>query len=243
MTYRVSVAMATYNGEKYIQQQIDSILMSLSSKDELVISDDGSTDNTISIIDNYVNSDTRIKLIKGPRKGLVKNFENALMHTGGKYIFLADQDDIWAKNKVEEVLECFNNTDATLVIHDCKIINSDDSIIEPSFFALRNSGPGFIHNIIKNSFIGCCMAFKRELLNYALPFPNDIPYHDQWLGLVNNMVGKNVFLNKKLFSYRRHEDNVSPEHHSSITNMVKMRFIFVKELTKRYLAIKRSDNL
>lgn len=231
--------MATYNGEKYLQQQIESILKNLSSKDELIISDDGSKDNTLDIVKHYMREDPRITLIFGPKAGFVKNFENAIRHSKGDYIFLSDQDDIWSNNKVAEVMNCFDTTDATLVVHDCQIIDEHQKVIAPSFFKLRNSGPGVIHNLIKNSYIGCCMAFKRELMDVALPIPTKICWHDEWLGLINDkLLNKTVFLPKVLFSYRRHGENVSSMHHSSIINMIKSRCVFYIELQKRTKELK-----
>ncbi len=137
---RLSVAMATFNGEKYIKQQIETILLNLNKDDEIVISDDASTDNTINIIKEFINNDKRIKLIEGPKNGIKQNFANAIQNCNGEYIFLADQDDIWDKNKVEEVLKAFKEEKTTLVIHDAEIINENEKIIEKSFFKYRKSG-------------------------------------------------------------------------------------------------------
>ena len=119
-TKKVSVAMATYNGEKYIQEQIDSILKNLEKKDELIISDDGSNDGTIEIIKKNIKKDNRIKLINGPKRGVIKNFENALLNCNGDYIFLSDQDDIWLPNKVKTVMSYFEQDDKLIaIVHDC----------------------------------------------------------------------------------------------------------------------------
>lgn len=185
---RVSVAMATYNGEKYINEQIDSIMVNLKENDELVISDDGSKDKTREIIEEYVKNDNRIKLIDGPKNGVKQNFANAISNCNGEYIFLADQDDIWEKNKVELVLNCFNKEKCTLVIHDNQVINENEEVVIPSFFEYRNSGRGKFKNIWKNTYIGCCMAFKSEIKKDILPIPNNIEMHDQWIGIVNEMV-------------------------------------------------------
>ena len=131
---KISVAMATFNGEKYIKEQIETILENLSDNDELVISDDGSTDNTLDIISDY--NDSRIKLISGPKKGIKKNFENAINNCEGDYIFLSDQDDIWNSNKIEEVMKVFHEKNVMLVIHDAKIVDSDNNLLEKSFFSL-----------------------------------------------------------------------------------------------------------
>ena len=187
---RVSVAMATYNGEKYIKEQIDSILTNLKENDELVISDDGSKDRTREIIAEYIKNDSRIKLIDGPKNGVKQNFANAISNCNGEYIFLTDQDDIWVDNKVELVLKCFNKEKCTLVIHDNQVINENEEVVIPSFFEYRKSGAGKFKNIWKNTYIGCCMAFKSEIKKDILPIPNNIEMHDQWIGIVNEMVRK-----------------------------------------------------
>ena len=177
--------MATYNGEKYIKEQIDSILKNMNSDDELIISDDGSTDKTREIINSF--KDDRIKLIDGPKKGIKKNFENGINNATGEIIFLSDQDDIWMENKIAKVLEAFEKEDATLVIHDAEIVDENLDIIEESFFKYRNSGKGIIKNIWKNTYIGCCMAFKKEIKSVILPIPDNIEMHDQWIGICRDV--------------------------------------------------------
>lgn len=227
---RISVAMATYNGEKYIKEQIDSILVNLKENDELVISDDGSTDNTIEIINSY--KDERIKLIQGPRDGVKKNFDNAIKECSGKYIFLSDQDDIWEKDKVENVLKAFkDNENCLCVVHDSRVFDSENNeIIIDSFYKFRNSKAGIIKNIIKNSYIGCCMAFDSSIKKDILPIPNDIDMHDQWIGILSEIKGKSVFINDKLIKYRRHSDNVSKMEHYPWKKMIINRVIFIKRI-------------
>lgn len=231
----ISVAMATYNGERYIKEQIDSILANLKKNDEIVISDDGSNDETLSIIRKYQERDKRIKLINGPHKGVKKNFENAIKNCKGKYIFLSDQDDIWMKNKVEKVLKIFEEKKSTLVVHDAEVFNSEDKkILYKSFFKYRNSGSGIIKNIYKNTYIGCCMAFDSKIKEKILPIPNNIEMHDQWIGILNDIFfNKSFFINDVLIKYRRHSQNVSEMHHNSIRKMIKNRVILIKELIRR----------
>ena len=191
---KVSVAMATYNGEKYIKEQIETILNNLDDKDELVISDDGSSDMTIEII-NKIN-DKRIKLLEGPRKGLKKNFENAIKNTTGDVIFLSDQDDIWMENKVEKVLECFNNNNYILIQHDAVVVDENDKVIYESFAEHRKVKTGVIKNLIKNSYHGCCIAFRKELIKEILPIPDNVYLHDEWIGIVAELNGKTYFLDE-----------------------------------------------
>ncbi len=233
MNCRVSVVMASYNGEKYISEQISSILNNLGESDELVISDDGSTDETLHIIDSYIQKDSRIKLVKGPGKGVKANFANAMKNSSGNYIFLSDQDDVWFKNKINQVLPLLANHD--LVVHDCVVTKTSISdIIIPSFFVYRKSGARVLRNIWKNTYIGCCMAFSRRLMKRILPIPDDIEMHDQWIGILNDILYKNTyFLKKQLIYYRRHGDNISSFKHYQVLKMIKNRIIFIKEIVKK----------
>ena len=224
---RVSVAMATYNGEKYIKEQINSILKNLKQDDELVISDDGSKDNTIRIIQEYQKEDSRVKLFEGPKKGVKQNFANAIEKSNGEYIFLADQDDVWNDNKVKEVLKVFEEKGVTLVIHNCEIVNENLEKTDKTFFEFRNSGKGIIKNIWKNTYIGCCIAFRASMKDKILPIPNDIEMHDQWIGIINEKYGKSYFLDECLIKYRRHGDNVSKMKHYGLGKMIRNRAVFL----------------
>lgn len=230
--YSISVAMATYNGEKYIKDQVESILNNLMVQDELIISDDGSTDKTIEIVNSF--KDKRIKILEGPKKGVKQNFANAINACNGKYIFLSDQDDIWADNKVEKVLETFEMYDCDCVTHNCDVINGDNTeVLIESFFEYRKSKPGVLINIYKNRYLGCCMAFKDTMKKYILPIPNDIEMHDQWIGVICDKHGKSIFLNEKLFHYRRHGGNVSEMKHYPLLKMIRNRIVFVRRILGR----------
>ncbi len=232
MRKSVSVAMAVYNGEKYLKQQLDSILPQLTDYDEVIISLDPSMDNSKRILDSYY--DKRIKIFDGPGKGVISNFENAIQHTQNDIIFLCDQDDVWSSGKVKKVLATFDHN-VNVVMHDAKIVDENLEVIEDSYFSFRKSKLGILHNVLKNSYIGCCMAFSKELKEYILPFPNNLPMHDQWIGLVGEIKGKNIFLEDKLMLYRRHKDNVSNIQHSNLSQMIKWRFSIIKAL----LSVKR----
>ena len=201
-----SICIASHNGERFIKKQLESILSQIDPKDEIIISDDSSTDNTLEIIKSF--NDRRITLLENNKfYDPVFNIENALKHAQGEYIFLADQDDIWMKDKVSICIEYLKKYD--LVLSDCSIIDENDNTIEPSFFQLRHSKPGFIKNFYLNSYIGCCMAFNRKILNKVLPFPPDIAMHDMWIGLTAELTGKTYFIKQKLVHYRRHSENLS----------------------------------
>ena len=207
----VSVCMAVKNGERYLRQQIDSILPQLSENDELVISDDHSTDETISIIKSY--SDSRIVLTANRGKGILQNFESALLLCQGEFIFLTDQDDVWMPEKIRKMVLHFENHD--LIVHDCYIVNSTLHVLQDSFFDFNRSGKGIFKNLVRNSYMGCCMAFKRKVLNKAVPFPSRIIMHDQWLGLVAELDFHVAFISDKLVWHRRHELNASTTFYKS----------------------------
>ena len=203
----ISVCIATYNGEKFIKEQIDSILRQLSLDDEIIVSDDGSTDDTISIIISI--DDKRIRIIEGPRKhSPTLNFECAMKEAKGDYIFLADQDDVWKPNKVEVCFKWLQNYDC--VVSDAEVTDSNLNPLYPSLYAIMQVRQGCIYNTIwKNGYTGCCMAFRRNILDASLPFPKNIPMHDIWIGNVAAYKYKVKFIPDKLIYFRRHENTIS----------------------------------
>lgn len=209
--------MATYNGEKYLREQVGSILTQLGENDELVVSDDGSTDSTIDILKSY--NDPRIKIfINTGRHGVNSNFENALRHADGDYIFLSDQDDVWLPNKVDICIKALQDCDC--IVHDCLVTDKDLNVTSQSFFKERNSGRGYWKNIYKNTYLGCCMAFKREILNKCLPIPNIKSfYHDDWIGSIADLKYKLRFTLFQGILFRRHESNTSCTVKSSKYNI------------------------
>lgn len=230
-----SVAMATYNGEKHIKEQIESILKNIGENDELVISDDGSTDNTIKIIEDYQKKDKRIKLVYGPKKGVKQNFGNAIKNSNGKYIYLSDQDDVWCDNKIEKVIKTFKKEKCLVVVHNADIVDGDLNSKNQTFFEFRNSGSGKLKNLYKNTYIGCCMAFDSSLKHKILPIPNNIEMHDQWIGIIAEKYGKSIFIDECLIKYRRHENNVSDMKHYPLFKMIRNRIVFIFEYIRRQL--------
>ncbi|MHB1314629.1 MAG: glycosyltransferase family 2 protein [Christensenellales bacterium] len=223
MDKSVSVVMAVYNGEKYLKEQVDSIIGQLSGNDELILSVDPSGDQSQKIALTYSLKDSRIHIFEGPGKGVVKNFENGLQHADGDYIFLSDQDDIWHKDKLRKCVACLEKSGVITVIHNCALIDSLGEVTCPSF-RKKSFHTGSIHNIIKNSYIGCCMAFHKKLLDQALPFPKNIPMHDQWLGIISSKLGQVAYIDEPLLYYRRHSDTVTGRRRSGILDMIKWRW-------------------
>ncbi|MDM0906261.1 glycosyltransferase family 2 protein [Clostridium perfringens] len=205
---KISVCMATYNGGKYIKEQIESILSQLGENDELIISDDISKDNTIDIINSF--NDKRIKIYYNKENhGFVRNFENALRKAKGDIIFLSDQDDIWMNDKVQIVLEALQDFD--FVVSDCITINDKEEIISKSRIKDYNIKNGFWRLMIKTRYLGCCMAFKKSILTAALPFPKNayLMEHDLWIAAVSECYFKTKLISQPLIKYRRHGANVS----------------------------------
>lgn len=224
----ISVCIATYNGEKYIKEQIDSILKQLGCEDEIIISDDDSTDSTLEIIENY--NDRRIILVKNKNiKSPIFNFENALKQARGDYIFLSDQDDVWLPEKISICLLFLENYD--VVLTDCMIVNETLHILKNSLFEINKSKSGLIQNLIRNSYSGGCMVLKKEVLKIALPFPKTIPMHDIWLGYVTELFFKPVFIQDKLLMHRIHNTNATftgDKSKYSIFKRVQFRWNIIK---------------
>lgn len=241
MVVRISVAMITYQGAEFLAAQLDSIVTQLGPSDELVISDDGSTDGTRRILKEYQKRYPLIRLLQGPGRGIKKNMEHVLSHCRGKYIFLADQDDLWRPQKVAHVMEQFAQTGAMLLLHNAAVFEQEPAKpVVDSFFRFRGSRPGVAKNILKNSYIGCCMAFRRPLLGYVLPIPDDLEMHDQWIGVLNDFYYKDsVFCEEVLLDYRRHGTNNSQMTHYGVGKMIRNRVVFVVRFMGRVIARRR----
>lgn len=235
MSTMVSVCMAVKNGSRFLTEQIRSILPQLTGDDELIISDDHSTDNTKELIEDF--KDNRIKFLSNPHHGLISNFENALKASRGTFIFLADQDDVWRPNKIERMKTQLQSYD--LVVCDCEIVDENLKPSEESFFQLNNSKKGLLRNLMQNSYMGCCMAFHRKILSRALPFPKDIPAHDGWIGLISELYFRKIFMPDKLVLHRKHNNNASyTGTKSKFSNMTKLahRMALVKNLISTHYA-------
>ncbi len=204
----ISVALAAYKGEKYIAQQLSSILPQLSFDDEIIVSDDKPGGMTEKIVKKMAAEDSRIIYVEGKGKGVVTNFVNAIRYCRGDKIFLCDQDDVWLPDKVKRVMEAFDEG-ADLVLHNAYITDGNLNITDYSFFEKRGSKKGVIRNTLKNSYMGCCMAFDRKLLKKIMPMPKFIPMHDQWIGILGEIYGKVKFIDTPLIYYRVHGGNVT----------------------------------
>ena len=227
----VSVVIAVYRGEKYLRQQLESVLSQLKSDDEVIISDDDINGETYNSVKDIVENDKRIRYVEGPSKGVIKNFEYAIGLTKGNVIFLCDQDDVWLDGKVEiccrELSSC-----SDLVLHNAQIVDSDLKPEERTAFEANKSNTGIFRNIVKNSYQGSCMAFTSYLKKYILPFPENIPMHDQWIGLVGEKYGRVSLIDTPYILYRRHDATVTGKG-STFSQKLKWRFSILKCLLGR----------
>jgi len=203
----ISVCIATYNGSKFIEQQLRSILNQLEQNDEVIVSDDGSDDDTLAIVKGM--ADGRIKTIRNKRQhSPMSNFENALRAAKGNYIFLADQDDVWREDKVSVCMKWLKTYDC--VISDAAMTDAELNITDNSYFNVHGTRSSRLYNLfIKNGYMGCCMAFTRRVLDAALPFPSNVALHDIWIGNVAAFKFSVKFIPEKLVLYRCHKTNSS----------------------------------
>ncbi|PSW30360.1 alpha-L-Rha alpha-1,3-L-rhamnosyltransferase [Photobacterium phosphoreum] len=216
--------MAVYNGQDFISEQLDSIVNQTLTVDEVIIVNDCSSDNTMSIILGY-SKILNIKIINNKENiGVIKSFEKSLYNATGDCIFLCDQDDVWKKNKVKLMIEMLNKNKG-LCISDYELI---DKCTKPfnEKIKINIENLSIIKTIIKNHYIGCSIAFNRELLDYALPFPKNIPMHDSWLGIIASYYFNVSVLSESTLFYRRHDNNVTGTR-NNFFRMIKDRFCLI----------------
>ncbi|MFG6427646.1 MAG: glycosyltransferase [Muribaculaceae bacterium] len=237
----ISVCMATYNGGKYLKKQLDSILFQLNDDDEIIISDDGSIDNTVEIINGF--NDKRIKLLRHQKNKInhqnaahiytTKNFENALNHANGDLIFLCDQDDRWHPDRVKIMTNYLREYDC--VMCNFNLMDEKDKIYQNQYFPNSPISKSLFVNLIRMPFYGSAMAFRKQLLSRILPFPNDLPVHDNWIGLISQKYGKTYFITKSLHDYRRHNNSVSNAASGISSNSLSYRLKYRLAILISYL--------
>ncbi len=227
----ISVVLAAYKGEKYILRQVESILGQLSDDDELIITDDYPEGQTYQAVEKIIENDSRIRYIHGRGQGLIKNFEHGLNNAKGDYIFLSDQDDEWLDGKVDAVMNEFANG-ADVVLHDAYITDAQLNPTGERAFERNSTVTGTVRNIIKNSYQGSCMAFTKRIKDIALPFPDKIPMHDQWIGLLGERYGKVHLINEPYIYYRRHGENASGGGSSALQKIL-WRLNIVRALLRK----------
>lgn len=205
----ISIAMTTYNGSKYLQEQLDSFILQTRQPDELVVCDDCSTDNTIDILNSFKKyAPFRVRIFSNKKNiGYSKNFERALSLCSGDIVFLSDQDDVWLEEKLYLVESEFNNNpDIMLIINDSFI--SDEYCKERFHSKLSNIK---FNGLSEDAYIaGCATAIRSEFLKLVLPFPKyELLSHDLWVNKLAILSAVRMILPQQMQLYRRHACNVT----------------------------------
>lgn len=235
----VSVVMTVYNGEKYLQAQLQSVLEQLTADDELIIVDDASIDSSVELVRAAV--DSRVKLhCNSVNRGVRQSFELGLRQATREVLFLCDQDDIWLPGKRDAFVAAFERHPGTkIVISDAQVIDGNGRITGTSFMATRGGfRAGLWNTLIKNCYLGCAMALHRSLLASVLPIPANVPMHDMWIGSLGNLLGRIEYIPRPYLQYRRHGNNVSPSRPQGMAQMIRWRLILAGLVIQRLGAIR-----
>ena len=213
----IDVLLPTYNGEKYIVEQIESILNQTYKNIKLIISDDSSTDNTPKILKELAQKDERIVLhLHEKNLGVVKNIEFLLKEVKDDFYMLADQDDLWLEQKIEKSMETLKKENADLVFGDLEVVDKDLKTMYPSFgdFMLLNRKikkyiNSYKVNYLYNCVTGCTVLSKKKFIEKILPLPTNSKFliHDHWIGLMVSLNGKLAYMPEKYMKYRQHGNN------------------------------------
>lgn len=211
----ISIALATYNGDRYLVEQLESIYNQTYRNIEVVVSDDHSSDDTIKILQVYKQKKGLKFTVNQNKLGIVKNFENAISKCSGEYILLSDQDDVWMPSKIETLVHEIG--EFSLIYSDGLILSNTESkgirISKLNWmipFSVDSNNENFFKYLLFNSFVlGCSMMFKKELLKTAMPFFENYRNHDWWLVFCAECQNGVKYINVPLFHYRIHDDNCS----------------------------------
>jgi glycosyltransferase involved in cell wall biosynthesis len=230
----VSVIMATYNGQTYLAEQLRSVLDELLPDDELIIIDDGSQDGTLELLDSLTSPAVRV-VRNLTNIGVFATFERGLLMSSKEIIFLCDQDDVWLSGKRAACVAALERDPRTLVVvSDAQLIDASGTVTASSFMATRGGFRGdILSTLVRNRYLGCAMALRRELLIAALPIPHSVPMHDMWLGALGSILGRVHYISAPLMQYRRHGGNVSPSRHQGWLRMLRWRLALLIALAGR----------
>lgn len=229
----VEIALATYNGGLYLELFLKSLSNQSYSNWRLLVRDDGSTDNTLMILNKFKKNISQEMLFIKDEMGNVgvrKNFSIILSSSSAEYIMLADQDDVWLPQKIEKSLDLILGLEnvygnqPSLVFTDLKLIDRNGNIFSNSFWQYRGLDPskGLKFNclLVGNVITGCTVMLNRSLLKKALPIPEDVFMHDWWLGLVAIAFGKVAYIEEPLILYRQHDNNLIGSGKRDISNFI-----------------------
>lgn len=216
---KISIALATYNGERFLRRQLDSLLAQSVPFDELVVCDDCSTDSTADILREYAARDLRIKVTVNDRNlGFRSNFEKALRLCSGDLIALCDQDDIWLPGHLEILRD---NIGDNLLIAGASMLCDNEcephgvTLAHAKNFDRRSATPAQVFRFVafyQNPFQGAAMMMRRDFLRYALPIPKEVKFHDVWFVHLASLMERFTFTTIPVILYRIHGNNASGEH-------------------------------
>ena len=248
---KIDILLATYNGEKYLKEQIESILNQTYENFNLIISDDASTDNTLNILEEYEKKDTRIKVFKKEKnKGLIDNFEFLLKNVTSDYFMFSDQDDIWKKDKIEKSINKLKEENSGLVYTDLEIVDEKLNVIYPSYWKYKQ-----IYKKIKkynnfealylNNFVtGCTILAKSKYIKDILPLPRNSKFvlHDYWTALIISAKDKISYVEEPTIQYRQHKNNRvgSSRKSDQLENFEDLRNLFIRVKIEHFEVFKEN---
>ena len=244
----ISVCMATYNGAKFLREQVGSILNELSPEDELIVVDDGSVDQTVAILRSI--DDGRIRIYENEKNsGEVHSFSKAIELSKGAIVFLSDQDDVWLPGKVKKMSSELCKDSSLLITSNFEWIDAYGRKLEIYYDGVSEADScNHTKNISglffgKASYFGCAMAFKAELKKLICPIPDWVESHDIWIAFGANLIGLNKHLNDKTFLKRAHGENATnPVSKRHLSAKLFSRYIFLRSLLSLRHRIKRQSS-
>ncbi len=249
---KVDILLATYNGEKYIREQIDSILNQTYKEFRLLISDDGSNDGTRDILNEYKAKDDRIEIfMQEENLGVVKNFEFLLKKVEAKYYMFSDQDDIWKNEKIEKSLNKIEEG-FDLVYTDLEVVDENLNVTYESYWKLKGIYKKIkkynnFESLYLNNFItGCTVISKKELIDSFMPLPNISKFvlHDYWISLIVSQNGKIAYIEEPLIKYRQHKNNKvgSKKKTDELKSIDEIRSLFIQVKKEHFKVFIENEN-
>jgi len=235
---KLCILLASYNGEKYISEQLDSIINQTYKNWELIIRDDGSKDETVTILNKYEKKDERIKVLRDDKGnlGFLKNFEELLYNAKEEFVLFSDQDDFWLKNKLEKFVEKIRDLDEKvlskpLLVH-CNSLVCDEKLevikekfIDSKIAKKNNSNIYFFEYIVQ----GSTSMVNKKMIREGLPFLKSVTLHDRYFHLLSQFLGTRIFIDESLIKYRQHERNAIGASKSILKKIMNKKYFYVED--------------
>lgn len=254
---KIEILLATYNGEKYLNEQIDSIINQTYTNWKLLIRDDGSEDRTLEILKEYEKRDERISILRDNKGnlGFVKNFEELLKNSSEEFIMFSDQDDYWLENKIEKYIGVLENLDVEklkkpLLIHSNSFVcDKKLNILKKNFVdskvALQYGGNRYFFAYFVQ---GSTTLINRKLIDLGLPFLKSVTLHDRYFHLLVEFFGNRIFIDESLIKYRQHRNNEIGAKSSIIKKILFKRYFddsdrdLILDIEEKYRNKQKKDN-